>query len=215
MNTIKGLSINSSDESNIVFIDDNATFEKSSIKILGKNNSIIINESNIYRNLKIRLEGDGKSILIEPSKKNIVNLNIISHRGNNQIVNIGKNLSCGGLTLYLNDGDESITIGDDCLFSWDIQMRTSDGHSLIDLLSGTAINMPRPIKIGNKVWIGQNVFILKGAEINDESVIALGSIVTKKFEETNIVLAGNPAKIVRKGIAWNRMMPSEFNSRLK
>ncbi len=50
-----------------------------------------------------------------------------------------------------------------------------------------------PIKIGNNVFIGCNVTILPGVEINDNVIIAAGSVVTKDVKE-NTVAAGNPAK---------------------
>ncbi|WP_155243820.1 hypothetical protein [Butyrivibrio fibrisolvens] len=44
--------------------------------------------------------------------------------------------------------------------------------------------------------------MLKGAEIADDCVIAAGAIVSKKYEEKNCILAGIPAKIVKRGINW-------------
>ena len=54
------------------------------------------------------------------------------------------------------------------------------------------------IKIGNNVWIGANSLILGGVNITgDNVVIAAGSVVTKSFSESNVVLAGCPAKIIK------------------
>jgi acetyltransferase-like isoleucine patch superfamily enzyme len=55
----------------------------------------------------------------------------------------------------------------------------------------------KPVKIGNDVWIGERAFILKGVVIGDGAVIAAGSVVTKDVPSLTIV-AGNPAKIVKK-----------------
>ena len=51
--------------------------------------------------------------------------------------------------------------------------------------------------VGNDVWIGQNVTILPGVHIGDGAIIGLNSVVTKDVPPYTIV-AGNPAKIVRK-----------------
>ena len=51
--------------------------------------------------------------------------------------------------------------------------------------------------LGNDVWIGQNVTILPGVHIGDGAIIGLNSVVTKDVPPYTIV-AGNPAKIVRK-----------------
>ena len=54
------------------------------------------------------------------------------------------------------------------------------------------------IKIGNNVWIGANSLILGGVNITGSNVvIAAGSIVTKSFSESNVVLAGCPARIIK------------------
>ena len=63
-------------------------------------------------------------------------------------------------------------------------------------LNGEVIFENTYIKTG-MVKIGKNT------KISDDSIIGWGSIVTKKFEEPNVVLAGNPAKIVKRGINWN------------
>lgn len=55
-----------------------------------------------------------------------------------------------------------------------------------------------PIKIGNNVWIGANAIILPGVEIADGCIIGAGAVVTKSFLEKNCIIAGNPAKVIRK-----------------
>ena len=61
-----------------------------------------------------------------------------------------------------------------------------------------------PITVGNNVWIGAHTTILKGAEISAGSVVAIKSLVSKKFEEKNIILAGVPARVVKKNVYWKR-----------
>lgn len=51
--------------------------------------------------------------------------------------------------------------------------------------------------IGNNVWIGGNVTILPGVIIGDNSVIGAGAVVTKDVS-ANCVVAGVPAKLIRK-----------------
>lgn len=51
--------------------------------------------------------------------------------------------------------------------------------------------------VGNDVWIGQNVTILPGVHIGDGAIIGLNSVVSKDVEPYTIV-AGNPARFIRK-----------------
>lgn len=113
----------------------------------------------------------------------------------------------------MNDGNESLKIGNDCLFSWGIKLRTSDGHSVVDLKTSKAINLPEDIVIGDHVWIGEDVKFLKGSIIPNNCVVGSGSIVTKKFSDENVVIAGCPARIMRRGITWDRRRPEEFNNK--
>ena len=68
------------------------------------------------------------------------------------------------------------------MFSNNITFRNGDSHSIIDIVNEKRINYAKNIHIGNKVWIGENSYILKGAEIQNESIVATNSVVTKKFE---------------------------------
>lgn len=57
--------------------------------------------------------------------------------------------------------------------------------------------------IGNKCLIGVNSIILQGVKISDSVVVAAGAVVTKDVT-SNCVIAGNPAKIIRKDIVTKK-----------
>lgn len=56
----------------------------------------------------------------------------------------------------------------------------------------------KDVIIGNKCWIGMNAIILPGVKLGDNIIVGAGSVVTKSFPDGNIVIAGNPAKIIKK-----------------
>ena len=56
---------------------------------------------------------------------------------------------------------------------------------------------PKEIHIGKKCWIGMNAMILPGVELGDHTVVGAGSVVTKSFPDGYVVIAGNPAKIIK------------------
>lgn len=56
----------------------------------------------------------------------------------------------------------------------------------------------KDIIIGKECWIGMNAVVLPGVILGDHTIVGAGAIVTKSFEEGSCVLAGNPAKIIKK-----------------
>ena len=57
--------------------------------------------------------------------------------------------------------------------------------------------MAKPIKIGNDVWVGGGVIILPGVTVGDGCTLGAGSVVTKDVEAYTVV-AGNPARVIRR-----------------
>lgn len=55
-----------------------------------------------------------------------------------------------------------------------------------------------PVVMGDNCWLATNVVILPGVRLGNHVICAAGAVVTKSFEEDNIVLAGVPARIVRR-----------------
>ncbi|MCB9188183.1 MAG: acyltransferase [Flavobacteriales bacterium] len=95
---------------------------------------------------------------------------------------------------------EGLTIGDRCAIAWNCQFLDNDFHELS--IDGVFRKKSAPISIGDHVWIGSNVKIYKGVKIPSNCVVASDSVVKGVFEEENCLIAGNPAKIVRRNISW-------------
>ena len=121
---------------------------------------------------------------------------------NNRIV-IGNQTTVHGMTQLACIEGTTICIGNDCMFSSNIRFRTGDSHTVTDL-DGTRINPSSNIVIGNHVWIGQDTFVGKGVVVKDDSIVGAGSVVTKKFEQQGVAIAGNPARIIKENVNWKR-----------
>ena len=91
---------------------------------------------------------------------------------------------------------EGIYIGSDCLFGTNVFISDSDFHNLGITARHREPPQTRPVHIGNNVFIGSDVKILKGVTIGDNAVIGMGSVVTKDVP-ANYIAAGNPAKLIR------------------
>ena len=123
----------------------------------------------------------------------------------NMHVKIGRNLSSCSTTILTNQIGSRIEIGDDCMFASDVKIVGADGHTIYDINTGKTINAQSSVcKIGNHVWLGEQCRIMKNANIPDNSIVGANAIVTKSFSEPNIILAGNPAKIIKHNVGWKR-----------
>ena len=122
--------------------------------------------------------------------------------------------SIGDFTLLngaLIMADERIEIGKHCLVSWNVGIADSDFHPLdpalrrqdVMALSPFAKDRParptlktKPVRICDNAWIGMNAIILKGVTIGENSIVAAGAVVTKDVPP-NVIVAGNPAVVVK------------------
>ena len=107
-------------------------------------------------------------------------------------IHLGKNVFINAGCKFQDQG--GIYIGDDVLIGHNVVMGTLNHE---ENPNNRANLIAFPINIGNKVWIGSNATILPGVTIGDGAIIAAGAVVTKDVEENSIV-AGVPAKFIRK-----------------
>lgn len=124
-------------------------------------------------------------------------------KGNKQRVMIGDHTSSVDVRILSSEKCD-IIIGRHCMFSRKIEIRTTDAHSIVDRETGRRLNGAGSVTIGDHVWVGLGVVISKGANIPTDSVVGAMSFVNRSFDEPGVVLAGAPAKVVRRGITWNR-----------
>lgn len=110
--------------------------------------------------------------------------------------NFNANKNC---TLWCN---ERIAIGENVLLGYQVYLRDDDGHSI--MTDGVLAEKSKSIVIGNHVWCSANVSILKGVVIADDSVVGYNSCVFGQFEESNVLLGGYPAKVLKKNIQWKK-----------
>lgn len=176
----------------------NSKVTKTSFSFSGNNNSVIFSDkANIYYT-NINVVGDNNIISFNGCS-GIISLIL---RGNNCNVTIGKNSTMETCYMVCMGQENSITIGNDCMFSGNVEIWNSDTHLITDM-EGHGINQSKPIIIGNHVWLGKGVKVLKGVNIGHNSVIGMGSIVTKNIMD-NSIAAGNPARIIKNNIKWEK-----------
>lgn len=162
---------------------------------------VIINKSGAK--LKI-----GNNVTIKSNfLSNLVGLysrSIIITRTSGAVIEIGDNVGISGTTIYARNG---IYIGDNTAIGGNCKILDNDFHPidsgerlrlLQDMHGGDSELIPScEIHIGKNCFVGCNSIILKGTILGDGCVVGAGAVVTGKFED-NCVIAGNPAKMIKK-----------------
>jgi acetyltransferase-like isoleucine patch superfamily enzyme len=116
------------------------------------------------------------------------------------IVNFGNNSNITAFTkLVILHG---LDIGDNCSISWDCLIMDDDFHQ-INYERKNQNPIDNQIVIGDNVWIGANVSIFKGVKIPNGCVVASNSVLKSAFKKENLLIAGNPAKVIKYGVKWN------------
>lgn len=88
-----------------------------------------------------------------------------------------------------------VRIGDDCFFAPGVSLYTAT-HPVETRPRIDQWEYAKPITIGDKCWLGGNAIVLPGVTIGDEVVVGAGAVVTKDVPN-KVVVAGNPARILR------------------
>ena len=162
-------------------------------------NTIIFGNNFEAKNLIIRFKGNNSKLIIGDDVKWSGYILIV---GNNREVIIGNNSTSKEVYILARDAD--VTIGHDCMLSRQIEIRSSDVHKIYNLDTRERMNKASNVTIGNSVWIAAKATISKGAVIQNGCVVGAASFVNKAFTEENVVIAGSPAKIVKRNIYWER-----------
>lgn len=164
---------------NVIKVGGGTFLENPFVLIIGNNNQLVIgNNCKVRKHTIFRIEGNGVAIHIGDSTT-------LQHDS------------------ILVAQQASINIGSDCMFSNNIHIRSSDSHPIYDNETGEIINKEKEVCIGNHVWLAANCKILKGCVIEDGAVVGAHSIVTKHVLP-NVIVAGNPARVIKNNITWKR-----------
>lgn len=198
------------------------------INFKGKNSEVIIDESvTIKGDLRITLADDCR---LHIEKNCILGGGTILFAGDSSFYKMEENSAYNGVNvvLYSNSSLEigahtsivgmmtrvcpynKVIIGEDCMFSQDIIIFCGDGHAIYNCETKKRSNHPginsdkkHSVVLGSHVWIGIRAVLLSGTDIGIGSIVGAGAVVKGTFPN-NCAIAGNPAHMVKKDVAWSR-----------
>lgn len=109
-------------------------------------------------------------------------------------IEVGENFYCNYGVCILDVC--KVKIGDNCLIAPQVGIYTA-AHPIDRAQRTSGLEYGKPITIGNDCWIGGHATINPGVTLGDNVIVGSGAVVTKSFP-SNCIIAGNPAKIIKK-----------------
>jgi len=144
-----------------------------------------------YKNKNTSIKIGSSAVFRSYSNSNLIGINrncsFSTVKIGAQIV-VGNNCGFSGTVI---GAFEKIELGNNVMCGANTLITDSDWHN-DDPRSGGI----KPVRIGNNVWLGEGVKVLKGVSIGENSVIGAGSVVVSDIP-SNVIAAGNPCKVIK------------------
>jgi acetyltransferase-like isoleucine patch superfamily enzyme len=172
-------------QGNVIRIGGTGNPQTLNLHIFGHDNEVLIGSGSFLQNLRIEIG----SVRWPCSRARLT-------------IGDGFSIASQGRFILPNSGNV-IEIGANCMFSSNIVVRGGEyPHLVFDQDSGAYLDVSDGIFIGDHVWVGEGAFIGKSVTLPGDSIVGTRSVVTKRFEETHCVIAGNPARVVKRSVRW-------------
>lgn len=187
------------------------------------NGNKIIGSAKEAKNVTVHFKGKNCTLLISPGLTLFKNT-VIRFDSDNGFLSFDKSCVFGGIirigldcsikigeqlrvteNCYLCTSEKtSITIGNDCMFAQNNQIRTDDSHPIFEIGSNKRVNISQSIIIGDHVWLAYDAAVLGGSVIESGSVVGMRGLVAGKRIPKNSLAVGVPAKVIKENIFWEK-----------
>ena len=176
------------------------------VSMHGINNYLEIELPISFKNTNIELAGENAVCIIKKTPIKVNQASIYVRSWGRCFIDEGIWLNQPNFNVIINNNERfkphKLVIGKRAQFGRELTIRTSDGHSIYNVGEKLPYNEPEDIIIGDDVWIAQRVTLIKGAQIPSNCVVGACSLVNIKFKEEGCIIAGNPAKVIKRNIRW-------------
>jgi len=139
----------------------------------------------------------GKNVILgyNPSPNFYTGYGYMDARKKQSKINIGNDVWINNCFVLISEG-EGIVIGQKTIIGLNVEITDSDFHDLHPEKRIGGTPKTSKVHIGENVFIGSNVKILKGVSIGDNTVIANSSVVTKSIP-SNVIAGGYPCSVIK------------------
>lgn len=192
---------------NTLILQNNVSF-KSGTKIIFKNNNNLVylgEETKILSPSTIEFSHDNALMYI-CGKCRFQLLSILLRSNSVLFCGFGCSINPNFVCSLLEA--KNVLIGSDCMFSHHIHLRNATSHAIYEGKSGKRIAKGKSIIIGDHVWFGYGVKVVRGVNVGNGSMIGAYSVVAKDIPE-KCLAAGNPTEVKKENILWTRDGPGD------
>ena len=173
------------------------TINNSKIVFTGTNNILYCEDGVSISDSTINFKSDNALIVLRKSRHAYILKMAV---WNDCVFCMGRDNYINGALSGVVSERQNIFIGDNGLFSFGIWIRTADPHLIYDCETGKRLNPSKSVFIGDHVWVGQDVKLLKGTVIGSGSIVAAGAVVAGKTINSNTSWGGVPPKQLAKNV---------------
>lgn len=197
---LRGNKVNEEGRGNVVNTEG-ASVERCSFYFYGHNNKVIIKPGASVKDCEIRMYGHGHTLLIDENA--ILTQSLFWFEDHDCQISIGSHTTMQRYGhIAVTEPGRKIEIGSRCMFSFNVDIRNGDSHSILDIESGQRVNWAKNIKIGSHVWLGAYTQVLGGSEIGQNAIVGIRSLVNGSIPENSIAV-GIPARVAKRGFTWD------------
>ena len=176
-------------------------FNDSSVEFFGENNVLVFSPNVTLYKSSFSFKGNNSLIYISGSSESI-SLNITVYM--DSTVYVGEDLATNGTVSIIASEARHDFLGNNCLISKGCSIRTGDAHKLYDIATGVRLNEGRSVFLGDHVWLGWGVNVLKGSRLYSGTIAGLGAVLTGKEYFSNTAYGGNPAKPIAHNVCFDK-----------
>ena len=180
---------------------EGAQLERCNIRFTGNGNTLFFAPGSSVKDCLIEVRGNNHQLIIEEGV--VLTRSTLWFEDNNCLIRIGQHTTMQrNGHIAVTEPNRKIEIGPGCMFSFNVDIRNGDSHTLFEIESGKRKNWAKNILINAHVWLGAHTQIIGGADIGENTTIGIRSLVNGKIPP-NCIAVGTPARVAKTGYNWD------------
>ena len=186
---------------------EGAQLERCNIRFSGSGNKLFFAPGSSVKDCLIEVRGNNHQLLIEEGV--VLTKSTLWFEDHNCLIHIGPHTTMQRHGhIAVTEPNRKIKIGPRCMFSFNVDIRNGDSHTLFEIESGQRKNWAKNIIINAHVWLGAHTQIIGGADIGENTTIGIRSLVNGKIP-ANCIAVGTPARVAKTGFSWDSVRWTE------